>query len=221
LARDAVLTRGTCPPAALQVSKKQLEVHRWEKDNVNSDKAVPSWVAGARNDIKTAKMNVQKNTRLIRELETRESDLVDECSMLREQVRRVPLKEERRMLLEQDFEVKELEIEKMQMRQLAKTHANQLQDRDLRVRKLVQQIEASNDVIRRQQNVLEENDIRSDELMQLAQLPFTPNGGERSELRLSGAGDRDRAGRGYSGREHSRGEHSRFPEIRTRCAPPH
>ena len=37
-----------------------------------------------------------------------------------------------------EFELKELELEKMQMRQLAKTHAAQLQDRDLRVRKLVQ-----------------------------------------------------------------------------------
>ena len=42
-----------------------------------------------------------------------------------------------------EFELKELELEKMQMRQLAKTHAAQLQDRDLRVRKLVQQVEGA------------------------------------------------------------------------------
>eukprot|EP01045_Picozoa_sp_COSAG04_P051476 COSAG04_NODE_21430_length_374_cov_0.516364_1_plen_124_part_11 len=94
-----------------------------------------------------------------RELELKERDLQEECDMLKDQVRRVGLSEERRMLLETEFEVKELELEKMQMRQLAKTHANQLQDRDLRVRKLVQQVEGANDVIRRQKNVLEEHDI--------------------------------------------------------------
>ena len=156
----------------IQVSKKQLEVHRWEKDNMQSDKPVPSWVAQARNDIKTARQNVTKNTRLQRELELKERDLQEECDMLKEQVQRVGLSEERRMLLETEFDLKELELEKMQMRQLAKTHANQLQDRDLRVRKLVQQVEGANDVIRRQKNCLEENDIHLAE--ELGPTPFTP-----------------------------------------------
>ena len=106
--------------------------------------------------------------------------------MLREQVRRVPLIEERRLLLEQDFQLKELEIEKMQMRQLAKTHANQIQDRDLRVRKLVQQVEASNDVIRRQKNILEEHDIHTGELLDVP-IPFSPTGegGRGDPMRLS------------------------------------
>jgi hypothetical protein len=191
----------------IQISKKQLEVHRWEKENATTDKAVPSWVAAARNDIKTAKANVTKNTRLQRELVSRERDLVEECEMLREQVRRVPLIEERRMLLEQDFAVKELEIEKMQMQQLAKTHANQLQDRDLRVRKLVQQVEASNDLIRRQKNVLEEHDIRTDDL---GEVPFSPPGVDGAR-----GGDPMRRSTHRHGTASDRGGHSRFPEIRT------
>ena len=84
----------------IQVSKKQLEVHRWEKDNRGTDKPVPSWVASARSDIKTARQNVSKNTYLQRELEMKERDLREECDMLRDQVRRVALNEERRMLLD-------------------------------------------------------------------------------------------------------------------------
>ena len=123
-----------------------------------------------------------------------------------------------------EFELKELELEKMQMRQLAKTHAAQLQDRDLRVRKLVQQVEGANDVIRRQRVVLEDHDIRTVE--ELGPTPFTPPG----ELRLSigrGAegdpswGKRDGqhsalsgAGASRQGSAAQRGG-SRFPELRT------
>ena len=156
----------------IQVSKKQLEVHRWEKDNMQSDKPVPAWVAAARNDIKTARQNVAKNTRLQRELNLKEGDLQEECDMLKDQIQRVGLSEERRMLLDTDFQLKELELEKMTMRQLAKTHSNQLQDRDLRVRKLVQQVEGANDVIRRQKNALEEHNIHL--AVELGPTPFTP-----------------------------------------------
>ena len=31
----------------IQISKRQLEVHRWEKENVGTDNPVPSWVAAA------------------------------------------------------------------------------------------------------------------------------------------------------------------------------
>jgi kinesin family protein 18/19 len=220
----------------IQVSKKQLEVHRWEKDNMQSDKPVPSWVAAARNDIKTARQNVTKNTRLQRELELKERDLQEECDMLKDQVRRVGLSEERRMLLETEFEVKELELEKMQMRQLAKTHANQLQDRDLRVRKLVQQVEGANDVIRRQKNVLEEHDIHLAE--ELGPTPFTPpqDAVRGDNLRLSlgrqaggeaaGGGERSwgkreptvangrRAGTASQRGSGANSGNSRFPELR-------
>eukprot|EP01043_Picozoa_sp_COSAG02_P044574 COSAG02_NODE_3994_length_5940_cov_6.413457_1_plen_922_part_00 len=212
----------------IQVSKKQLEVHRWEKDNMQSDKPVPSWVAAARNDIKTARQNVTKNTRLQRELELKERDLKEECDMLKDQVRRVGLSEERRMLLDTEFQLKELELEKMQMRQLAKTHANQLQDRDLRVRKLVQQVEGANDVIRRQNNVLEEHNINLPE--ELGPTPFTPpqDAVRADDLRLSigragepgGWGKREptvangrRAGTAQRGRAGD-GSDSRFPELR-------
>ena len=213
----------------IQVSKKQLEVHRWEKDNMQSDKPVPAWVAAARNDIKTARQNVAKNTRLQRELNLKEGDLQEECDMLKDQIQRVGLSEERRMLLDTDFQLKELELEKMTMRQLAKTHSNQLQDRDLRVRKLVQQVEGANDVIRRQKNALEEHNIHL--AVELGPTPFTPPQeavrGDNMRLSIGRAGEAGGWGKreptvangrraGTAQRRGSgAGSDSRFPELRT------
>jgi kinesin family protein 18/19 len=148
----------------IQISKRQLEVHRWEKENAGSDKAVPSWVAAARNDVKTAKSNVAKNNRLQRELEIREQDLLEEGTGLREESRRVIQNDERRSLLEKQFEMSNVEIEKMQLQQGLKSHTGQLVERDLRIRKLTQRVEASNDIIKRQKQLLEEHGIQDDTL---------------------------------------------------------
>ena len=145
----------------IQISKRQLEVHRWEKENTGTDNPVPSWVAAARNDVKTAKSNVSKNLRLQKELEVREADLVEESGQLRETTRKQIRLEERRSLLEKQFEMCDLELEKMQLQQGLKSHTSQLVDRDLRIRKLSQRLDSCNDVIKQQRNLLDEHGIET------------------------------------------------------------
>jgi hypothetical protein len=163
---------------SIEVSKRQLVVVQWcELQGISTGKLKPGedgtsefsieLLSKASPDIKDAWQEVEqirkamlKNNAMKRNISKRLRHNEREAEKLRENIStNVVTSEDRRELMELQYQVGRLELENMELEQHRIVHDSVLKGKDLTIQKLMLQLAVRDKIIQRQQSILKQNDL--------------------------------------------------------------
>eukprot|EP01035_Chromulina_nebulosa_P018719 gene18719-24481_t len=163
---------------SIEVSKRQLLIVQWSESQGNSPTKIKNQLtqnmAEFTEDIlENAPFNIQtawqeneqlrkailKNNAMKKSIAKRLRHNEKEAEKLRDEMTNKVTGEDRRELMELQYQVGRLELENMELEQHRIVHESILKGKDLTIQKLQLQLAVRDKVIQRQQNVLKENDL--------------------------------------------------------------
>lgn len=154
--------------SSVEVGKLQLMLTEYERQkdqgNENEDESqdlsmLSDQIQESKKKIRRLKQIINQNLDLKKQLSFRLSVNEREIEKCRQRVVNDLNSEERRELMQMEYRIGKLELDKMELEQARNIHDSLMRGKDLSIEKLQLEIQIRNKIIKQQQHVLQENDL--------------------------------------------------------------